>query len=757
MTVNGSYPDENGDVKVDLSGIGELGDKVDRLGEAVSEESRRAVGAEEALGGSIAAETARAQAEERGLRSDVSSAQSAISDRYTKSETDAKIAAAAPGDYGEVKGRVAALEEKVPEQASGRNQLADKSFVNSSIATNTAFYISDGGSPFRSLADLESYAGALTNNDYAFVVGMDGEGNTTYTRYKWSEATGTWAEEYVLNNSSFTASQWEAISSGITSGLVSKIRELPTAEDLATDLANKADKATTLAGYGITDAATKDEVALKSDKVAVDPLLFAQYYPDGNVKSSSELTSGIKYDAPDTASRTITVKPFCFTGDSANDNSGLVGRVVIPPFVDGDGNPYVSDDGTRYMVVGVGSGYHDGSNENLSDIVVPNTVTGIGNRAFCSCLALTSVSLPSATSIGYEAFFQCIALTSVSLPSATSIGVAAFFDCSSLTYVSLPSATRIGDNALRSVPNLESVDFGGTPRPSVPTFGHNAISGVSESCKIIVPYAQYGAWIAADGWKALPQEFVRHSEKADKPAAFTTGNLAALDANGNPTDSGKKPGDFQPKLSDGQLANIAAVPDKVGSFASVGGASATVENGVAKLSDFFTESNSLLTGTIDAEVISKGTAPDAHLEAPTDERLKLVLADNSVAYDSAKALPYKLTSAIGDRVVATMTLTAASTDITLPAISANDTTAKDFILDVTNAYAVEGVATDAGINIPRTDFKLVTRDGESLTAVTTVKAGKSAFICFTQKSPVVVDGTTYPCWCVIQLPFGDPS
>ena len=212
----------------------------------------------------------------------------------------------------------------------------------------------------------------------------------------------------------------------------------------------------------------------------------------------------------------------------------------------------------------------------------------------------------------------------------------------------------------------------------------------------------------------------------------------------------------------GLLAALAAAAawlkkNKVGSFDSVGGATATVENGVAKLDDFFTNSNSLLTGTIDEEVISKGTAPDAHLEAPTDEHLKLVLADNSVAYDSAKALPYKLTSVIGDRVIATMTLTAASTDITLPTIAANDTTVKDFILDVTNAYAVEGVATDAGINIPRTDFKLVTRDGESLTDVTTVKAGKSAFLCFTQKSPVVVDGTTYPCWCVIQLPFGDPS
>ena len=41
-----------------------------------------------------------------------------------------------------------------------------------------------------------------------------------------------------------------------------------------------------------------------------------------------------------------------------------------------------------------------------------------------------------------------------------------------------------------------------------------------------------------------------------------------------------------------------AVWNKVGSFVSVGGASATVENGVANLHDFFTESNSLLNARI---------------------------------------------------------------------------------------------------------------------------------------------------------------
>ena len=120
------------------------------------------------------------------------------------------------------------ITELIPEQATPENQLADKNFVNSSVATNTANYISDNGQPFQSVADLEAYTGTLTNNDYAFVVGTDSAGNTTYTRYKYNANTQTWAAEYVLNNSSFTAEQWAAISSGITALLVQKLSELPT-------------------------------------------------------------------------------------------------------------------------------------------------------------------------------------------------------------------------------------------------------------------------------------------------------------------------------------------------------------------------------------------------------------------------------------------------------------------------------------------------------------------------------------------------
>ena len=68
----------------------------------------------------------------------------------------------------------------------------------------------------------------------------------------------------------------------------------------------------------------------------------------------------------------------------------------------------------------------------------------------------------------------------------------------------------------------------------------------------------------------------------------------------------------------GLLAALAAAiawlkKNKVGSFASVGGATATVENGVAKLEDFFTNSNSLLTGFIESKM--RGKADQSDLDA----------------------------------------------------------------------------------------------------------------------------------------------
>lgn len=189
------------------------------------------------------------------------------------------------------------ITDLIPEQATPQNQLADKNFVNSSVATNTANYISDNGQPFQSLADLEAYSGVLTNNDYAFVVGTDAAGNTTYTRYKYNATTGEWAEEYVLNNSSFTAEQWAAISSGITALLVQKLSELPTeivtyVAQTLTD-AQKQQARTNIgatapeifwATYGVTTASQIDQ-AIADGKIVVCVYNGNYYYYSGKDSS----------------------------------------------------------------------------------------------------------------------------------------------------------------------------------------------------------------------------------------------------------------------------------------------------------------------------------------------------------------------------------------------------------------------------------------------------------------------------------------
>ena len=76
-------------------------------------------------------------------------------------------------------------------------------------------------------------------------------------------------------------------------------------------------------------------------------------------------------------------------------------------------------------------------NTEITDLVIPNSVTSIGYSAFYNCSSLTSVTIPnSVTSIGIAAFSGCSGLTSVTIPnSVTSIGNGAFNFCSGLTEI----------------------------------------------------------------------------------------------------------------------------------------------------------------------------------------------------------------------------------------------------------------------------------------------------------------------------------
>ena len=85
--------------------------------------------------------------------------------------------------------------------------------------------------------------------------------------------------------------------------------------------------------------------------------------------------------------------------------------------------------------------YLDG--EELTSLVVPDSISAISDQAFQGCTGLTSVTFPSsAISVGDWAFTDCSFITSVNIPSSNAtIGDYAFQNCTNLTDLTVSSST----------------------------------------------------------------------------------------------------------------------------------------------------------------------------------------------------------------------------------------------------------------------------------------------------------------------------
>lgn len=160
------------------------------------------------------------------------------------------------------------INNKIPIAASDTNQLADKAFVNSSIATNTATFRGQ----YTSIDDLPNTG--CENNDYAFIKGVENN-NSYYDRYKWT--IDGWIKEYRLNNSSFTSDQWNAINSNATPEIIQTISQkyvkpndgIPST-DFSDDVQASLTKANTALQnhQSLSHLATKTELNAKQDIIS---------------------------------------------------------------------------------------------------------------------------------------------------------------------------------------------------------------------------------------------------------------------------------------------------------------------------------------------------------------------------------------------------------------------------------------------------------------------------------------------------------
>lgn len=132
---------------------------------------------------------------------------------------------------------ITSINQKIPNEASSSNQLADKAFVNSSIQTQTAHFRGNWNDWASVPTNVEDYPAdddgnkTPTSNDYMVVQDASGYTGQTLTgtwRFKYSGVWATngksgWLPEYQVNETPLTAQQIAALNSGANTTNIGQI------------------------------------------------------------------------------------------------------------------------------------------------------------------------------------------------------------------------------------------------------------------------------------------------------------------------------------------------------------------------------------------------------------------------------------------------------------------------------------------------------------------------------------------------------
>ena len=189
--------------------------------------------------------------------------------------------------------------------------------------------------------------------------------------------------------------------------------------------------------------------------------------------------------------RDSSTKPFDWAYDSDTKTLTFSGTEPIPSYSE-ENRPwkdYVAEVENIIINEGVRSIGDNAftSCSALTSVTIPASVTSIGESAFKNCTSLTSITIPSGvTSIDDNAFDGCEKLATVTIPSSvTYIGLWTFQNCTSLTSITIPSSvTYISHFAFSSCSNLATVTINGNPY-----IGFDAFSGIASDAKVTMNLA----------------------------------------------------------------------------------------------------------------------------------------------------------------------------------------------------------------------------------------------------------------------------
>lgn len=136
---------------------------------------------------------------------------------------------------GTAEGNISSIQGVIPSDATANNKLVTESTVDNKIESMLAYYITKNpqGDAFATKAELTSatvfYSGGVVRvpkrNDYCYVLSdesqpADSLGNYPTTRYLYNNG---WEFQLIVNNTSLTQTQLDALNSGINSTKVAQI------------------------------------------------------------------------------------------------------------------------------------------------------------------------------------------------------------------------------------------------------------------------------------------------------------------------------------------------------------------------------------------------------------------------------------------------------------------------------------------------------------------------------------------------------